>query len=91
MEKLKLKIVSGYQLRDGIEETVSKEEAIKKIRNSEPGSEVSIYDPSGDCIFEADVVGFGRNNITSLVVYINDINFTEEELNLPIEEELWEP
>lgn len=89
MEKFRFLEVMSL-MKDGVEEEFSsREEIIKRLKQAEPGSTVSIYN-SNDYIFEADICGFGKDNITLVIIYINDIGFTEEELGLPVEVDLWD-
>ena len=83
MKKFTVKIYIGNDVE---EKTVSsKEEIIQVIKESEPGSAITIKNDN-ITVLDADSVGFGKN-ITSLVVYKDKINLTEEELGIKIERE----
>lgn len=85
MKKFSVKIYIGNDVE---EKTVSsKEEIVKVIKESEPGSAITAKNDAGATVLDADLVGFGKNNITSLVVYTDKINLTEEELGIKIEKE----
>ena len=84
MKKYSVKIYIGNDVE---EKTVSsKEEIVKVIKESEPGSAITVKNDAGVTVLDADSVGFGKN-ITSLVVYKDKINLTEEELGIKIERE----
>ena len=79
--------VKIYIGNDVEEKTVSsKEEIVKVIKESEPGSAITVKNDDNITILDADLVGFGKN-ITSFVVYKDKINLTEEELGIKIERE----
>lgn len=84
MKKFSVKIYIGNDVE---EKTISsREEIIQVIKESEPGSAITIKSDAGVTVLDADSVGFGKNK-TSLVVYKDKINLTEEELGIKIEKE----
>lgn len=84
MKKFSVKIYIGNDVEEKI--VSSKEEIVRVIKESEPGSAITVKNDDNITVLDADLVGFGKN-ITSLVVYKDKINLTEEELGIKIERE----